>query len=178
MDPRNRTLIPLIIIFIFGAVIGYAAHKPETIVKVEYINQTIEKIVEVTVTPALTAPIPTATPEITATPKIPDDFTVKSYDPATDTPSQTIELKNQRANPDTLSIHPGDNVLIKINDYSLQSPMTLTFLNSSYTKNLGTSGAVYVTFNKKGIYGFESFIPSGDPTILPKPYAKGTITVS
>lgn len=174
MDPKNKTLIPLIIIaFVFGAVIGYLAHQPETIQKtVEkpvYVNRTIEVVKEVTVTPAQTTPAPTPTPEI-------QDFTVKNYDQSKDRPSYTIELTNWRANPNTLFNHPGDSVLIKITDTSLDSPMTL-IINKTYTKNLGTSGAVFVTFNKKGTYDFKSIIPSSDPTIIPRTYAEGKITV-
>jgi hypothetical protein len=176
MDPRNKTSILFILFFIFGILVGYAVHKPQTIEKIEYINQTIEvpKIpeeeVEVTITPAAT---PTATP--TTTPII-SDFTVKNYDPSLDTPAQTIELKNWRANPSTLSIRSGDTVLIKIVDYTLQSPMTL-ILNTTYKQNLGTSGAVVVTFNKKGTYNLTAIIPSSDPSIKPGTYAEGIITV-
>jgi len=176
MDPKNKILIPVIIIsFVLGSMIGYIVHQPETIEKPVYINNTVEKIVEkivkvpVTPVPALQTPTPTVTPEI-------PDFTVRSYDPEKDKPTRTIELTNWRANPAELSIRPGNTVLIKITDTSLQSPMTLT-LNSSYTKNLGTSGFVYVTFNKKGTYNFKAIIPSGDPTIFPRTYAEGTITV-
>ncbi len=182
MDPKYKTLIPLIIIFfIFGIVVGYVAHKP----------QTIEKIVTVTVTPIPTpiptltqtptpTPTPTQTPTSTAiaTPAI-SDFTVKNYDPSTDTPTKTIELTSNGANPSTLSIRSDDSVLIKITGYSLQSPLTLnlTSLNMSQERNLGTSGAVVVTFNNKGIYSLKAIIPSPDPNILPKTYADGTITV-
>ncbi len=174
MDQKYKTLIPLIIIFfIFGAVVGYLAHQPATtekiVEKTVYINRTIEVIKEVTPTPVLTAPTPAATLEI-------QDFTVKSYDPSIDIPSRTIELTNWRANPDTLTIHPGDSVLFKITDSSLQSSMTF-ILNRSYTKDLGTTGFAYAVFNKKGTYNFESIIPSSDPTIDPRIYAQGTITV-
>ncbi len=174
MDPKYKTLIPVVIIaFIFGAIIGYLAHQPETIEKLiekpVYINRTIEVIKEVTVTPAQTTPAPTPTPPA-------QDFTVKNYDQLKDRPSYTIELINQRATPNTLSIHPGDSVLIKITDTSLDSPMTL-IINQTYQKNLGTSGAVVATFNKKGTYDFKSIIPSSDPTIIPRIYAEGKITV-
>ncbi len=174
MDTKNKTLIPLIIIaFIFGAVIGYLAHQPGTIEKTTekpvYINRTIEVIKEVTVTPAQTTPAPTPTLQA-------QDFTVKNYDPSKDKPSYTIELNNYRATPDTLSIHPGDGVLIKITDTSLYYPMAL-IINQTYQKNLGTSGAVVVTFNKKDTYDFKSVIPSSDPTIIPRTYAEGKITV-
>lgn len=177
MDPKNKTLIPLIIIFfIFGIVVGYVAHKP----------QTIETIVTVTVTPIPTppptltqtptpTPTPTSTPTATVAPTV-TDFIIKNYDPSKDTPTKTIELTSNGANPNTLSIRPEDTVLIKITGYSLQSPLTL-ILNATYSRNLGTGGAVVVTFNKKGIYSLKAIIPSGDPNILPKTYAEGTITV-
>ncbi len=180
MDPKNKTLIPLIIIFfILGIVVGYVAHKP----------QTIEKIVTVTVTPIPTPPptltqTPTPTPTLTSTPTATvaptvTDFIIKNYDPSKDTPTKTIELTSNGANPSTLSIRPEDTVLIKITGYSLQSPLTLnlTSLNTSQERNLGTSGAVVVTFNNKGIYSLKAIIPSPDPNILPKTYAEGTITV-
>ncbi len=177
MDPRNKTYIPIIIIiFIFGVVLGYVAHKPQTIEKPVYINNTVERVVEkvvqVTVTPT---PIPTVAPTTTAAPVI-SDFTVKNYDPSTDVPTKTIVLSNMRANPDTLSIHPGDTVLIQITDYTLQNPLTLT-LNASYQTNMGTSGAVVVTFNKKGTYSFKALTSTTDPNVLGRLYADGTITV-
>lgn len=182
MDPKYKTLIPLIIIFfIFGMVVGYVAHKPQTI--------EIEKIVTVTVTPVPTAsptltqtptptPTPTQTPTPTATvaPTVSDFIVTTGYDPSKDTSTKTIELTSNGANPRTLSIRPGDSVLIKITSYSSQSPLTL-ILNATTERNLGTSGAVVVTFNKKGTYSFKAIIPSGDPNILPKSYAEGTITV-
>lgn len=177
MDPKNKTLIPLIIIFfIFGMVVGYAAHKPQTIEKpvekIVYQNTTVY----VTVTPT-PAPIVTATPTATAiaTPAI-SDFIVKNYEPSKDTPTKTIELTSNGANPNTLSIRPDDSVLIKITGYSSQSPLTL-LLNNTYSRNLGTGGAVVVTFNKKGTYSFKAIISSDDPNILPKSYAEGIITV-
>ncbi|MDO9097988.1 MAG: hypothetical protein Q7U60_07690 [Candidatus Methanoperedens sp.] len=178
MDPKYKTLIPLIIIFfIFGIVVGYVAHKPQTI-EIEKIVEK-EKIVTVIVTPsptpALATPTPTPTPTAIATPAI-SDFTVKNYEPSKDTPTKTIELTSNGANPSALSIRPGDTVLIKITDYTLQSPLTL-ILNATYSRNLGTGGAVVVTFNKKGTYIFKAIIPSSDPNILPKSYADGTITV-
>ncbi len=177
MDSKNKTLIPLIIIFfILGIVVGYVAHKPQTI----EIEKPVEKIVYqnttvyVTVTPT-PAPTATATATAIATPAI-SDFTVKNYDPSKDTPTKTIELTSNGASPNTLSIRPDDSVLIKITDYSSQSPLTL-ILNNTYSRNLGTGGAVVVTFNKKGTYSFKAIISSGDPNILPKSYAEGTITV-
>ncbi len=177
MESKYKTLIPLIIIFfIVGVAVGYMAHKPKTI----EIEKPVEKIVYqyVTVTPTPTPIVtatktPTETP--TATPLI-SDFTVRNYDPSTDTPTKTIELINRRANPSDMTISPGDTVLIKIKDYSLTSPLTL-ILNSTYPKNLGTSGAAFITFNNKGIYTFKAVIPSPDPNILPWTYGEGTITV-
>ncbi len=178
MDPRNKTYIPLIIIFfIFGVVLGYVAHKPATIEKPVYINNTVEKIVEkvvqVTVTPT---PIPTVAATTVETPAI-SDFTVRNYDPSTDVTTKTILLRNMGADPDTLSIRPGDTVLIQITDYTLQNPLRL-ILNASYQRDMGTSGAVVVTFNKRGTYSLKAFIISStDPNILPRLYGEGTITV-
>ncbi len=177
MDPKNKIYIPLIIIFfIFGVVIGYVAHKPATIEKPVYINTTIEKVVEkiVEVTPTLTATPAVPTPAPTATPEVPD-FTVKIWDPSRDNPKYTVLLDNHAANPDTLSIRPGDMILIRITDNFLSNPLTLNL--SSYTRNLGTAGAVVVTFNKTGTYRFQAIIPSRDPHVLPAEYARGTITV-
>ena len=175
MDPKYKTIIPLIVVFfILGVVVGYVAHK----------SVTIEKIVTVTVTPVPTPspttpippPTPTQTPTATPTPVV-SDFTVKDYyDPSKDTPAKTIELTSRGADPNTLSIRPGDTVLIKITNYGLDSPLTLV-LNATYSRNLGTSGAVVVTFNTKGTYSFKAIIPSGDPNVLPRDYAVGTITV-
>lgn len=108
-----------------------------------------------------------------------NDFTVKNYDSSTDIPTYTIELNNRSVNPNTLSINTGDTVLIKITDIYLQSPLTL-ILNFSYKRNLGTTGAVIVTFNNGGTYRIQAEIPSSDPTILPKVYTEteGTITVN
>jgi hypothetical protein len=181
MESKYKTLIPLIIIFfIIGVAVGYLAHKPATV--------TIEKIVTVTVTPiptltAIATPIPTltaiATPiptlTATATPAV-SDFTVRNYDLTTDKPAKTIELTRNGPNPVTISVHPGDALLIKISGYSSESPLTL-ILNATYSRNLGTSGAVIVTFNTRGSYSFKAIIPSGDPNILPATYGEGTINV-
>ncbi len=179
MDPKYKTLIPLAIgFFLLGIVIGYAVHMPETVEKIVekpvYINNTIIKTVEVTAAPTSTTPSPTPT----AIPEIPD-FVAKIYDPATDKPSRTIELANYRMTPDTLTIHLEDTVLIKITDTSLQRSieLTITSPNTMYDRNLGTSGAVYVTFNKKGTYNLKANISSGDPNIIPRSYGEATITV-
>ncbi|MCZ7396347.1 MAG: hypothetical protein ABOK23_08205 [Candidatus Methanoperedens sp.] len=177
MDPKNKTLIPLIIIFfIFGIAVGYVAHKPVT----------IEKIVTVTVTPIPTptptptsspAPTPSPTPAQTAAPNV-SDFIVKDYfNPSIDIPTYTIQLRNfGYADPNSLYIHQGESVLIKITDTSLAYPMTI-ILNSSYSKNLGVSGAAFVTFNNKGKYSFKAIIPSSQIGTNPRTYAEGTITV-
>ncbi|MGB8217175.1 MAG: hypothetical protein WCE94_07730 [Candidatus Methanoperedens sp.] len=183
MESKYKTLIPLIIIFfIIGVAVGYVAHKPVTV--------TIEKIVTVTVTPIPTptpittpitttistpVPTPTATAAATVTPVI-SDFIVRNYDPSTDKPVKIIELTKNGANPNIVSVHPGDALLIRITGYSSQSPLTL-ILNSTYSQNLGTSGAVIVTFNKRGSYSFNAVVTSSDPNIIPRPYAEGTISV-
>lgn len=173
IDPKNKLLIPLIIVFfVFGVVVGYVAHKPETVVKIEYVNQTVEKIVEKIIEVTVT-PTPTLTPTPALTPAI-MDFTVKGYEPSKDAPTKTIEITTRGAVPDTLSVRPGDTVLIKIT--TPPSAVTL-ILNATYSRNMGTSGAVVVTFNKKGMYSFKAIIPSGDPNILPTTYGEGTITV-
>jgi len=178
MIPINKTYIPLIIIFfIFGVVLGYIAHKPATIEKPVYINTTVEKIVEkvvqVTATPTSTA---TAISTPVETPAI-SDFTVRNYDPSTDVPTWTITFRNRIVDPNALSVHPGDTVLIQIKDDFLQNPLTL-ILNASYQKNMGTGGAIIVIFNKKGTYSLKAIIPSGDPAILPQDYSQGTISVN
>ncbi len=178
MDPKYKTIIPLVaVFFVFGIVVGYVVHKPETIEKIEYINKTVEveRIVTVTVT---VTPTTTPTPTPTATQAV-SDFIVKIYEPSKDTPAKTIELTSRGADPNVLSIRSGDTVLIKITGYSQQSPLklNLTSLNMSQERNLGTSGAVVVTFNTKGTYSFKAIIPSGDPNVLPRDYAAGTITV-
>lgn len=177
MDPKYKTLIPLIIIsFILGAAVGYVAHKPET--KIEYHNTTIEveKIVTVTVTVTPTpTPMPTLTP--TPTPAVVADFTVKIYEPSKDVPTKTVTFDNLRANPSEMSIKPGDTVLFKITDYTA-SRMTLVLNESVISEVLSYSGgAVVITFNNKGTYRFKAIIPSSDPSIAPRTYAEGTINV-
>ncbi|MCZ7356068.1 MAG: hypothetical protein O8C66_06930 [Candidatus Methanoperedens sp.] len=181
MDPKIKSYLPLIIIFfVLGVVAGYLLHQPATIEKPIYINQTIETTVEKTVTatatPASTA-IMTPTPTLTETPQPVPDFTVKIWNPDTDNPTYTIQLRNQKVDPNTLSINTGDTVLIRITDFSVFSPMEL-IINSSYTQNLGTSGAVVVTFNNKGLYSLDAIIPSGDPNVFPRIYGHGMITVN
>ena len=177
MDAK-KTLYPLIaVFFILGLVIGYAVHKPVTIEKIQY----VDRIVTATATPVTTlptaaSPSPTGSPAATA---IAPDFTVKNYDPSKDKPTVTMELANMAVNPNSVSIHAGDTVLIKITDIYFQSRLTL-ILNNSYKKDLGTMGAVVVTFNTKGTYRVQAEIPSDDPTILPKIYTEreGIIIVS
>ncbi|MCZ7372585.1 MAG: hypothetical protein O8C60_02825 [Candidatus Methanoperedens sp.] len=174
MDSKDSTFYPLIaLFFILGLVIGYAIHKPETVQKIQYIDRPVENIVEVTTTPLSTPPASTAAATATPAP----DFTIRNYDPSIDKPTMTIELVNWRANPEVVTIRVGETVLIKISDYTVQSPITF-ILNSSYKENLGKSGARMITFNKKGTYDFKAVIPSSDPSILPAVYAeKGTIIV-
>ncbi len=186
MDPKYKTVILLIIIFfIAGAVVGYVAHRPATVVRTEYINQTIEvpkvtvteKIVYITATPTISAPTPAPTGTIVPAETIVpgSGFNVRNYNPSTDMPTKTIELTNWHAAPNTISIHPGDTVLIKITDITLQSPLMLTL--DSYTKNLGTDGAAFITFNRKGTYNFKAVVASSSPNILPRTYGEGTISV-
>jgi len=181
MENQNKLSIPLIIVvFFIGIVIGYAGHEPKTIEKIEYKDRPVEKIVyqdrivEVTVTVTPT-PTPAPTPVATAAPVI-SDFSVKYYEPSKDNPTKTIELTNNRAMPDSLSLHKGDTVLIKITDSSLQSPLTLIF-NSTDTKNLGRSGAVVVTLNNLGTYTFKAIYPANYPGSISESYGEGTIIV-
>lgn len=174
MDSKNNTLYPLIILFfLLGIVVGYVIHKPET--RIEYVNKTIqvestptikevEKIVYVTAAPTYVAPAATA---------VMANFSVKGYNPDTDKPTNTMELANHRFNPQTLSIPTGSTVLIRISDYSLQSPIILIL--DSYQKSLGTSGAVVVTFNKKGIYNLKAVISSGDPYVESQTYGEEAV---
>ncbi len=176
MDSKNNTLYPLIILFfLLGIVVGYVIHTPET--RIEYVNKTIEvqstptikeveKIVYVTATPTYVAPAATA---------VMANFSVKGYNPDTDKPTNTMELTNYQFNPQTLFIPTGSNVLIEISDYSLQNPLILTL--DSYERSLGTSGAVVVTFNKKGIYNLKAVISSGDPNVIPQSYGEAVVTV-
>ncbi len=169
MDAK-KALYPLIVVFfILGLVIGYAIHEPGTIEKI----QNVERIV--TATPVTTSPgaTPSPTPTESPTPAaIAPDFTVKEYyDPTKDKVTVTMELVNRATNPESVRIKAGETVLIKITDSSLQYRLTL-ILNSSYTKNLGTSGAVVVTFNKKGSYSVKAIIPSSDPSIIPRVYTE------
>ncbi len=187
MEPKYKTLIPLIVIFfIIGVVVGYVAHMPATI----EIEKPVEKIiyqnntVYVTVTPT-PAPV-TATAAPTATPAI-SDFTVRNYNPSTDFPTATIQLTSKGADPSSVSIHQGNTVLIQVSYYySSLSPLIL-YLNvtpvpeileyAAYSQNLGTSGAVVVTFNKKGSYSLKAVISPGDPNVIPRTYAEGTVVV-
>ncbi len=104
-----------------------------------------------------------------------------SYDPNTDTPitpTRTIELTNGHAIPSEISIHLRDTVLIKITDYTLSVPVTFILNGAQTGINIGNRGAVMVTFNKTGTYSFKAIIPPGDPNLLPRTYAEGTIVVS
>ncbi|MCX9009893.1 MAG: hypothetical protein OIN66_02115 [Candidatus Methanoperedens sp.] len=181
MDAKDNTLYPLIILFfLLGLVVGYVIHKPVTEERIQIVNQTVketpiikevEKIVYVTVTP-------TSTVSAVVT-SVSGDFSVKIYDPATDRPSNTMELTNWRFSPDTLSIRSGETVLIKITDLSLQNPLILTIDPSDpqYKRDLGRSGAVVVTFNKKGTYNLKAVTISSDPNIQPTTYGQGTVTI-
>ncbi len=174
MDAKDIFYPLIILFFIIGLVIGYAIHRPETVQKIQYVDRTVEKVVEVTATPSPTSP--TSTPVSTAIP-IPD-FTIKQlYDPVNDQPTTTMKLENRRAVPDVVSIHPGDSVSIVITASSVPGPITLVL--GSYQRKLGSNGAVFITFNNKGTYNFSAIVPSGDPNILPAVYAeKGTIIVN
>lgn len=177
MDQKYKTLIPLIIIFfIFGIVVGYVAHKPETIVKTVEVEKIVTVTVTVTPTPTPATPAPTPTPTPTAAPAV-ADFTVKDYyNPFIDIPTYTIQLRNWGADPRTLAIRQGESVEIKNTDGSLTSPMTLIL--NSHERYIGKyGGSAFVTFNKKGTYTLKAILLSEDPTITSKTYAEGVINV-
>lgn len=181
MEAKDNTLYPLIILFfLLGLVVGYVIHKPVTEEKIRIVNRTVEvpvikeveKIVYVTATP--TSAVPSGVTPVSG------NFSVKIYDPATDRPSNTVELNNWRFNPDSLFIRSGETLLIKITDLSLQNPLMLTIEPSEppYKRDMGRSGAIVVTFNKKGTYNLKAFFTSSDPNILPTTYGQGTVTVN
>jgi hypothetical protein len=180
MDAK-KSLYPLIVVFfILGLVIGYAIHKPETIEKIQYVDRIVTATA--TATPVTTSQTATASPTPTESPNataIAPDFTVKNYDYSKDKPTVTMVLANMAVNPNSVRIRIGETVLIKITDISLQSPLTLV-LNLSKRINLGTRGAVMITFNTKGTYRVQAEIPSDDPAIIPKVYTEreGIIIVS
>ncbi|MBU3966986.1 MAG: hypothetical protein KKG76_06405 [Euryarchaeota archaeon] len=174
MESKDSKFYPLIVLFfILGLVIGYVIHQPET--EIKYINNTIEvpkiveKIVEVTASPASTAqtPAPTST-------QVPD-FEVKIYDPEKDKPAQTIEIINWQAMPNKISIPLGNTVLIKVVNYPDRPKPE--FIMGSYKQILGTAGQIVVKFNKIGNYDFRVVISSDNPGTLPTEYAKGSIRV-
>lgn len=169
---KNKTVVALIIIlFVFGVLVGYLYNKPVKEVKLTP-TPTPTPTPMPTIIPATPSPTPTVTPIITPV----KDFTVKQlYDPEKDRPTKTIELANYRTYPDIVRIHPEESVLIKFTDYSLQ--LLILKLNSSFERKLRPGGAIYVTFHNKGSYSLEAIIPSNDPSIIPRPYAKGIIKV-
>jgi plastocyanin len=184
IDPKHYTLIALIVVFFaLGMILGYIVYTPTPAYEVAATPTATPPAGVITATPTATptvkettvTPVPTDTAPA-VTPLKEPDFTAKSYDPEKDKPTKIIEFKNNRAQPDAVSIKPGNSVLFTITDYTVQSPITF-ILNSSYEKNLGKSGSVLVTFNNKGIYNFKAIMPSGDPNIIPREYATGTITV-
>lgn len=151
----------------------------DSIIQNPIVTETITPITA-TITPVLVTPNVTGVTEDNGQKNISsnkeDNFTVKSYyDSSTDKATKTVELNNWRAEPNTIYINEKDTVLIDIVDETLQYPMVLMI--GSYSKNLGTSGAVFIVFNNKGIYEYESIIPSEDPSIIPRTYAKGKIIV-
>ncbi|VVB87970.1 Uncharacterised protein [uncultured archaeon] len=177
MDLKGNTLYPLLVLFfVIGLAVGYVIHQPGT--EVRYITNTVEvpkiveKIVEITPAPTVTATEPATTPIATAVP----DFDVKIYDPAKDIPTKEIQIVNWGAKPNQMSIHPGQTVLIKVVDYpgGLGTP---EFIMGSYDNpKLGTAGQIVIKFNKTGTYDFKVVIPQGEG-ITPTLYASGTIVV-
>ncbi len=192
MDPKNKTLIPLIIIFIVGLVIGlgvgYMVHQPVTIVKT--VNVTVTPIPTPTPTPIPTptpTPIPTQAPAPAPTPAV-SDFVVKGYyDPNIDIPDATVTIEGyNNVIPSTLSIHPGQSVLITVTSQSLPKPIWLVLYDTAncspcmppYQKYLGAqNGGTFITFNNKGTYLFKTETRSSDPTILPTPFTTNTTII-
>ena len=186
IDPKHYTLIGLIIVFLaFGMIIGYVVNKPAP---------SEEAITTPTATPEEeTTAIPTATPdavettvaptpkeiEPTETPLQELGFTYKTYDPAVDKETRTIEFINGDARPYSASIHPGDSVLFKISDTTSTGQSIFTLIIKSEKIIIGKSGAMtLVTFNIKDTYTFKAVLESNDPNINPTPYGKeGTIAV-
>ncbi len=193
MDPKYKTLIPLIIIIIgvVAFVIGYEVRQPVTIIAPTP-TPTSTPIPTLSPTPIPTlAPTQSPTPTPTSTPILVSDFIVKdNYDPNTDIPCMgciiTIEGYNN-VNPSGLSIRPGQSVVIKVTSQSLPKAINLTLYDTANCspclppaqKYLGAqNGGVFITFNNKGTYMFNTVIPSGDPYILPTPFTtNNTITV-
>ncbi len=173
MEPKEKLFYSLIIlVFILGIAIGYFVRQPGT--EIKYINNTVEvpkiveNIAETTASPKETTAVPTSA-------QVPD-FEVKIFDPQKDKPTKIIELRNWQAVPKEISIRPGQVILIKVVDYSQQTPPN--FIMGSYKREpLGSAGQIVIKFNKIGIYDYRAVIPSDDPTILPTIYAEGSIKV-
>lgn len=189
MDPKNKTLIPLIIIFfVVGIAVGYVAHKPVTIEKPVEVEKIVTVTVTVTPTPAPATPTPTPTPTPITTPSV-SDFTVKDfYNPDTDIPCYGCIITVEgyyTVNPTGLSIHPGQSVLIKTSQ-SFPEKLWLALYDTAncspclppYQKYLGSSGAAFITFNNKGTYSFKTETRSSEQGVLPTPFTTNTtITV-
>ena len=184
IDPKHYTLIGLIIVFlVFGMIIVYVVNKPapsEETIATPTATPREEVIATPTATPDAveTTVAPTET-ETTATPPQEPDFTYKTYDPAVDKETRTIEFINNKAQPSSVSIHPGDSVLFKVGDTTSTGQSTFTLIIKSEEIKIGKSGAMtLVTFNNKEIYTFKVVIYSDDPNINPFEYGKeGTIAV-
>ncbi len=173
MESKDKLFSSLIILaFIVGIAIGYFVHQPGT--ETKYINNTVEvpkiveKIAETTASPVGT----TAQPASIQVP----DFEIKIYDPDKDKPDETIKLENWRAVPPQLSIRAGKTVLITVLNYPGQE-LPPWFIMGSYNKLLGSNGMIVIKFNKTGTYEYKAVAPNTDPSILPRTYAEGTITV-
>ena len=187
IDPKHYTLIGLIIVFlVFGTIIGYVVNKQISVDEVIVTPTATPEKEDVIVTPTETpdavetvvAPTPTET-EPAETPLQELGFTYKSYDPAVDQETRTIEFINGAARPYSVSIHPGDSVLFKVSDTTSTGQSIFTLIIKSEEITIGRSGAMtLVTFNNKEIYTFKAVIYSDDPNINPFEYGKeGTIAV-
>ena len=186
IDPKHYTLIGLIIVFlVFGMIIVYVANKPapseEAIATPTATPIIDEPVVTSTATPdaveTTVAPTPTVA-EPTVTPPQEPDFTVITYDQDSK-PTKTIEFINNKAQPSSVSIHPGDSILFKVGDTTSTGQSTFTLIIKSEEIKIGRSGAMtLVTFNNKEIYTFKAVIYSDDPNINPFEYGtEGTIAV-
>ncbi|MFA4936258.1 MAG: hypothetical protein WC568_10535 [Candidatus Methanoperedens sp.] len=180
MDPKYKTLIPLIIIFfIFGIVVGYVAHKPQTIEieKVVYINQTVEKIVTVTVTPT---PAPQQAEEVlpkeTPVVKVPDIIKLEITGTSVATKTITIKAIDYGGiNPNPTSLRVNDTAFFRLYEIFQYKKAILQIGENNF--ELGTGSAIYLKFTEKRTYNYKVLVPSSDPNIQPTIYAEGTITV-
>lgn len=174
MDPKYKTVIPLLIgFFIFGVVVGYVAHKPETI---ETIVEK-ERIVTVTVTVTPT-PVPQQTEEIvpkeSPVVQVPDIIKLDG----TFVAARTITIKGPRyggIDPNPTSLRQNEIALFKL--YEIFQYQKAMLQIGQYNFEIKPLGGVFLKFTEKRTYNYKVIIPSNDPNIQPITYAEGTITV-